>query len=242
MSPPELSDSGKKLNVSDVVDYIRTKILTGEYGPEGRLVEEQIAGELGVSRTPVRQALTVVEAEGLLEIFPNRGAIVTSFSFDEVWDVYDLRAVLEGHAARRAAARIGEVEIQKLRDLAQEMESLDEELNRSSVTPGPLRGDEVHKERIRRLVNLNQDFHQTVVAASRNRRLEKLVRRTVQVPMVLKAFSWYLPDERAATNHSHRRIINVLEAGDEQRAELVMTEHIYEGRDVILRALEEDLV
>lgn len=240
MAKRQVSNGGKKLGVSDVVDYVRSKVLAGEYGPEGRLVEEQIAGELGVSRTPVRQALTTLEAEGLVEIFPNRGAIVAAFSFDDVWDVYDLRAVLEGHAARRAAERIGEAELESLGQLASEMERLDEELSQSSMLPGPLGSDEAHKERVRLLVNANQDFHQTIVAASRNRRLQTMVRRTVQLPMVLKAYSWHMPPERAASNHYHRKIIGILEAGDAHRAEFVMAEHIYEGRDVILRALEED--
>ena len=240
MAKPGLDGSSNKPSVSDVVDYIRSKILLGDYGPEGRLVEEQIAGELGVSRTPVRQALTTIEAEGLVEIFPNRGAIVASFSFDEVWKVYDLRAVLEGLAARRAAENIGEVELDKLRSLMAEMERLDRELREANDPPGRLLGNEAHKERIRRLVNANQDFHHTIVAASRDRRLDKMVRRTMQIPMVLKALSSYTPLERAVTNHQHRKIVRALEGGDALRAELVMTEHIYEGRDVILRALEED--
>ena len=239
MTRPEVDGSSKKPSVSDVVDYIRSKILLGEYGPDGRLVEEQIAGELGVSRTPVRQALTTIEAEGLVEIFPNRGAIVASFSFDEVWKVYDLRAVLEGLAARRAAENIGEAELDKLHSLTAEMERLDRELRETNAPLGRL-GNDAHKERIRCLVNANQDFHHTIVAASRNRRLEKMVRRTMQIPMVLKAFSWYRPIERAVTNHQHRKVLRALESGDAQRAELVITEHIYEGRDVILRALEED--
>ena len=59
----------------------------------------------------MRQALTMLEAEGLVEIAPNKGAMVCSFSVEEVWDIYDLRAVLEGHAARRAADRVSEVEL-----------------------------------------------------------------------------------------------------------------------------------
>ncbi len=241
MAKPGVNGNGKKTAAGDVVDYIRSKILLGEYGPDGRLVEEQIARELGVSRTPVRQALTTIEAEGLVEIFPNRGAIVASFSPDEVWKVYDLRAVLEGLAARRAAENIDEAELDELRGLTAEMERLDQELREANASPGRL-SDGAHKERIRRLVNSNQDFHHLIVSASRNHRLEKVVRRTVQLPMVLKAFSWYGPIERAVTNHQHRKILRALESGDAQRAELVMTEHIYEGRDVILRALEEDRV
>lgn len=239
MPERETGEGYKRLGLSDVVEYIRSRILLGDYGPEGRLVEEQIAGELGVSRTPVRQALTMVESEGLIEIFPNRGAIVASFSFDEVWKVYDLRAALEGLAVRRAAENVGEAELEKLRALAAEMERLDGELREANAPPGRL-GDAAHKEWIRCLVNANQDFHHAIAAASRNRRLEKLVRSSGQLPMVLKAYSWYRPEERAATNHYHRKIIRTLETGDARRAELVMTEHIYEGRDVILRALEEE--
>ena len=114
MTKPEVNGNDKTA-AGGVVDYIRSKILLGEYGPDGRLVEEQIAGELGVSRTPVRQALTAIEAEGLVEIFPNRGAIVASFSPDEVWKVYDLRAAVEGLAVRRAAESIDEAELDELR-------------------------------------------------------------------------------------------------------------------------------
>lgn len=241
MTGSHVDGDGVKVGAGDVVDYIRSKILSGEYGPDGRLVEWRIAEELGVSRTPVRQALTTLEAEGLVEIFPNRGAIVASFSSDEVWKVYDIRASLEGLGARRAAERIEEAELDTLRDLAEEMELLDMRLRRSDVAPGRL-GDQTHKELVRRLVNANQDFHHAIVAASGNRRLETLVRRTVQIPMVLKAFSYYRPDERAVTNHQHRKIVWALESGDSIRAELVMTEHIYEGRDVILRALKEDRI
>lgn len=235
----QADQDGGKPSVAEVADHIRSKVLLGEYGPDGRLVEWRIARELGVSRTPVRQALTTVEAEGLIETFPNRGAIVTSFGADEVRNVYDLRASLEGLGARRAAERVGEAVLGRLRELTAEMEFVDKELGESDAIPGRLE-DEEHKELIRRLVNANQDFHHAIVAASGNRRLEMLVRRTVQIPMVLKAFSWYMPAERAVTNHQHRQIFHALERGDSIRAELVMTEHIYEGRDVILRALEED--
>lgn len=237
----ETESNVNKRGVGEVADYIRSKILLGEYGPDGRLVEWRIAEELGVSRTPVRQALATIEAEGLVEIFPNRGAIVASFSSNEVWQVYDIRASLEGLCARRAAEHIGEADLDTLRGLAIEMESLDEDLRGSDAAPGPLE-DEAHKELVRRLVNANQDFHHTIVAASGNRRLRTLVQRTVQIPMVLKAFSWYRPTERAVTNHQHRKILRALERGDVVRAELEMTEHIYEGRDVVLRALEEDRV
>lgn len=210
-----------------VLERVRRGILVGEYGPNERLVEGQLAKVLGVSRTPVRQALAMLEAEGLVEISPNRGATVCSFGLEDVWDVYDLRAVLEGHAARRAAARIGEEELERLRAVAEEMEGI----------PGRFAD---HAEEVRWLVALNGEFHGKVVAASRNKRLRWLIERTVQVPLVFKAFFWYGSKERAISNHYHRQIVRALEQRDAERAEILMREHVYEGRDFVIRALEED--
>jgi DNA-binding GntR family transcriptional regulator len=211
-----------------VLERLRALILTGEYGPDERLIEEQLAERLGVSRTPVRQALTMLEAEGLVEITPNRGATVCSFSIEDVWDIYDLRAVLEGHAARRAAGRIERRELERLRELAREMEGL----------PGQF---DDHEEEIRALVALNQEFHGTIVEASRNRRLERLINRTVEIPLMFKAFYWYTLHERTISNHYHRQILEALENGDADRAETIMREHVYEGRDFVIRALKEDM-
>jgi DNA-binding GntR family transcriptional regulator len=207
---------------------LRALILTGEYGPDERLIEVQLAERLGVSRTPVRQALTKLEAEGLVEIAPNRGATVCSFSIEDVWDIYDLRAVLEGHAARRAAGRIEKGELERLRELAGEMEGL------------PGRFDD-HEEEIRTLVALNREFHGTMVQASRNKRLERLINRTVEIPLMLKAFFWYTPHERTISNYYHRQILESLEKGDADRAEIMMREHVYEGRDFVIVALKEDM-
>lgn len=214
---------------------MRRMILDGEYGPDERLVEEQLAEKLGVSRTPVRQALTMLEAEGLVEISPNRGATVCSFGIDEVWDIYDLWAVLEGHAARRAANRIQKHELDELCGLAAEM---------SQVVPGRFAD---HEEEIRWLVARNQEFHGTIVEASRNRRLATLLRRTVEVPLVFKGFFWYTPEEWAISNHYHRQILRALEQGDGERAEIVMlTLDIYshlmpDMQEKAAKALEEML-
>ena len=222
-----LPSKGERPNNLQVLDRLRHAILVGEYGPQERLVEEQLARTLGVSRTPIRQALTTLEAEGLVEIAPNRGAVVRSFGAEEVWDIYDLRAVLEGHAARRAAARMGGRELDLLRGVAAEMEGVGE---------GRFADRE---DEVRWLVARNQEFHGAIVAGSRNQRLEKLIRRTVEMPLVFKAFFWYTPHERVISNHYHRQILKALEVGDGERAEIVMREHVYEGRDFVIKALEE---
>lgn len=219
----------EKADPPGIFERLRRLILDGEYSPDERLVEGQLAQRLGVSRTPVRQALTMLEAEGLVEISPNRGAAVCSFSLDEVWDIYDLRAVLEGHAARRAANRIQKRELDELRSIVSEM---------SRMVPGRFAD---HEKEIRWLVARNQEFHGTIVEASRNRRLATLIRRTVEIPLMFKAFFWYTADERTISNHYHRQILHSLEQGDAERAEIVMREHVYEGRDFVIKALKEDM-
>lgn len=210
------------------LERIRGRILLGEYEPGEHLKEERLAEELGVSRTPVRQALTMLEAEGLVEIAWNRGAMVCTFGAEEVWEIYDLRAILEGHAARRAASRITGEEVERLRELAREQEE---------ISPG---GPAEREAEVRRLVATNQEFHGAIAAASRNGRLQRLLQRTVEVPLVYKAFFWYTPHERVISNHYHRQIVSALEQRDAERADILMREHVYEGRDFVIRALKED--
>lgn len=223
-----LRGGGAKSGASRVFERLRRLILDGEYGPDERLIEEQLAERLGMSRTPIRQALTMLESEGLVELIPNRGAVVCSFSVDEVWDIYDLRAVLEGHAARRAAARVEAGELDRMRELADEMEGLCD------------REFAGRDEEIRLLVALNNEFHGIILTASRNQRLERLLRRTVELPLVFKAFFWYGSHERIVSNHYHRQILKALDSGDAERAEIVMREHVYEGRDFVIMALKVD--
>ena len=145
-----------------------------------------------------------------------------------MWDIYDLRAVLEGHAARRAAGRIEPRELGRLRELVEAMEGL------------AGRFDD-HEEEIRTLVALNQEFHGTIVEASRNRRLKRLISRTVEIPLMFKAFFWYTPHERVIANLYHRQILGALDKSDADRAEIIMREHVYEGRDCGIGALKEDM-
>jgi DNA-binding GntR family transcriptional regulator len=223
-----LRGSGRGSGSVGVQERFRALILTGEYGPDERLVEEQLAERLGVNRTPVRQALAMLEAEGLVEVTPNRGATVCSFSVEDVWDIYHLRAALEGHAARRAAGRITPGELARLRDLTEEMEGLAGRF-------------EDHEEETRALVGLNQEFHGIIVEASRNKRLHRLIERTVEIPLIFRAFFWYTPHERVIPNHYHRQILEALNKGDADRAGIIMREHVYEGRDFVIGAPKEDM-
>src|SRR5216683_3073383 len=105
-------------------ELIREAILDGRLEPGSRLKEEELARELGISRTPVREALLILQAEGLVDAAPNRGAVVRSHDADDLEDLYQLRALLEGYAARRAAANISEAAVAGLRASCERFESL----------------------------------------------------------------------------------------------------------------------
>ena len=100
-------------HVGTAVEIIRQKLLAGEYLPGDRLGEAEIAGELGISRTPVREALRLLSADGLIEINKNRGARVAEWSETELNNVFEVRIRLEGLAARMAAEKATPEQIER---------------------------------------------------------------------------------------------------------------------------------
>jgi DNA-binding GntR family transcriptional regulator len=194
---------------------IREAILEGRLEPGSRLTEEELARELGISRTPVREALLMLQAEGLIETAPNRGAVVRTHDADDLVDLYQLRALLEGYAARQAAARVSDEEIVLLR------ESCD-------------RFDRIASDDVRELVKENLLFHCAIHAAAGSARLTAMLRRVIELPLVYKSYVWYPPDQKRISAHYHRQITNALSVRDAERAELVMIEHVFEGRDTLV--------
>jgi DNA-binding GntR family transcriptional regulator len=209
-------------------EVLRQRILEGRHAPGARLVEQRLAEELGVSRTPVREALARLQSEGLVEIYPNRGAVVRTFTPQHLVDAYGLRAVLEGHAAHQAARRIGG---SGLEALERECEALEAALETSFSS----RRDEVEF-----LVHHNGLYHQTIIAASGNQRLMDLVQQVSDVPLHYRSFYWYTPEERRISNFFHRRILGALRSREAERAGALMREHVYFGRDVHLQRTERE--
>jgi DNA-binding GntR family transcriptional regulator len=204
---------------------IRARILSGGFGSGERLTEERLARELGISRTPVRQALARLEAEGLVAIVPNRGAVVRSYSPADVLEIYDLRALLEGHAAREAATNVQPTVLEALWALVNEMEGF-------ALEAFPSR-----EEAVAWFTERNNRLHQAIHAASGNRRLVDLLKRTIQIPLVYRAFFAYTGKEFGLSQHYHVKIVQALERRDGDAAEALMRAHIYQGRDVVLSVL-----
>jgi DNA-binding GntR family transcriptional regulator len=212
--------------IDPVYRELRCFIIEGRYAPGVRLIEERLAHDLGVSRTPIRQALARAAAEGLVRIYPNRGAVVRAFTRDDLVQTYDLRAVLEGYAAHQAAQRITPAQFAVLEA---EHAALKSSIRRQFAS----REEEVHF-----LVEHNQVFHDTIISAGGNQRLVDLLPMVVVVPLQFRSFYWYGHDERQISNFFHGSILAALRLRDGERARALMQEHIYSGRDFLLKSLE----
>lgn len=213
--------------VDDAYRELRHRIIEGSYAPGERLIEERIAHDLGISRTPVRQALARVEAEGLVRSLPNRGAVVRSFTRDELIQTFELRALLEGHAAERAAQQRSPDHIA---DLQQIQADLDHVARQEFAD---------HAEQARLLVEHNQRFHRVVLIASGNARLRELLPLVTSVPLQFQSFYWYSPGERERSSYYHHGLIAAITQRDGRQARVLMQAHIFDGRDFLLRSLAE---
>jgi DNA-binding GntR family transcriptional regulator len=205
-------------------EAIRAAILSGDFARGERLREEALATLAGVSRTPVREALRRLDAEGIVEFTPNRGARVPAWSRQELNELYELRAMLEGYGARLAASRVTPEELEELADLARRMESLSRE--------GSAAADE--------MTVLNGRFHQAIVQASRNTQLDSLVRGMMDVPLITRTFERYSPGRMQASCAHHHELVEALRAGDPVWAESVMRNHIIAARSTVLTSMARE--
>ncbi len=194
------------------------EIREGALLPGDRLREIDLSNRLGVSRTPVREAIRQLEADGLVTHVPRQGATVRSLSYAEVMELYEMRAVLEGTAARLAARAASDIELD-------ELEVLNDQLAQAGTGPEAAR--------------INRVFHATLLDVAKNRFLAKSM-LSLQKALLILGPSQLLDDERAnAAVVEHRRIMAALKSRDSAAAEMEMRAHIQSGQRMRIRALQE---
>lgn len=203
---------------------LRDAIVEGRLGPGDRLVEQRIAADLGVSRTPVREAIRALAAEGLVVTEVNRGAVVRPLDARDIHDVYEVRARLEGLAAALAAER------HRPEDLA----DLDAGIAAFGAALG---GRQRGIARARALSEANRLVHGSIIAAAATPRLAELITHTVDVPLVFQAFQSFEPAQVEVSNLFHGLIRDAISLGEGARADSLMREHVLQGRDVLLAGL-----
>jgi DNA-binding GntR family transcriptional regulator len=203
-------------------DALRDQILAGQLRSGERLVEAGIAIRLGISRGPVREAIKQLREEGLVRLEPRRGAFVSSLTIGDIRDIYDLRVALEARAATLIVRNGDPAAIGALRRSVGRIE------------------EAARDGHFARLAKSDYEFHDTVCRLTDNRRIhDAFVRNSSALRMVLRLEGRKSYEPFEAVWEQHRELVDVLTAGDSDRAAALFTEHIEEARDRLIGALVE---
>jgi len=186
--------------------YVRQAILSGELAPGTRLREIELAGLLGLSRTPVREALGRLESEGLVVNESGRGLVVTELDQSMISELYVMREVLEGTAARLAARHASDVEISALREIADR--------------------DAQWIDQPELLAANNRFFHETLYRCAHNRYLLKTLNSLQESLSLLGPTTLAVPGRAQSSSREHQEMVAALERRDPDLAEQITREHI----------------
>jgi DNA-binding GntR family transcriptional regulator len=195
---------------------LREAIVTGVLSPGERLVERQLGLLMGVSRTPLREAMIRLQHEGLLTLLPSGGVTVASINEREARELYAIRIGLEGYATRLAAQAADATAIAELRAIAK--------LEHRRLAPLDLR----------ELEHLNNVFHRALYAASAMRRLAEVIEIYREQALHYRIYDIYRADEVRRGVAQHDELIDAVETRDGDLAERLMREHISLGAEIVL--------
>jgi DNA-binding GntR family transcriptional regulator len=185
---------------------LRDAIWEGRFAPGERVGEEEVARLLGVSRTPVREALRRLQERGLLAVGAGRSLVVAELSQSQVLELYAMREILEGSAARFAARHATEAEIDLLHRLLGELEK--------------------HAGNGRMLVALNRRFHAAICEAAHNRYLIETLAGMHDALALLHGNTFRVPNRRSESDAEHRRIVSAIERRNADEAEAAARDHV----------------
>lgn len=191
-----------------VFQQVRQDILSGKYQRGDEITEAGLGASLGVSRTPVREALRQLELEGLVELIPNKGAFITGISPQDIRDIYEIRSRLEGLCARWAARNITK----------EQLEEMEEVLYLTEY--------HMRKEHYEQMSELDGRFHQLLYEASHSRILAQELTGFHQYVQLARKQSLKNSSRPKRSSEEHMRIFEALKEHDEDLAEKIATEHI----------------
>ncbi|MBW9102404.1 GntR family transcriptional regulator [Paraburkholderia phenoliruptrix] len=192
-------------------DTMRKRILSGQYEPGTQLKEERLAEELGMSRTPIRAALKKLAEDKLVSVEANRGVFVAGWTRWDIEEMFSLRALLEPHAARLAAARATESDIGKLNEINAEMASAIKS-----------RADDA----VLRIQAANRAFHMHLLDCAKSQRLKSMLVTLIDMPVITRSFFLYSAPDFARSLQQHEDIAYAVQTHDGELACNLMESHI----------------
>jgi len=215
------TSSKKEMPVRErAYEYLKSAILSDRIHPGERLAEEHLAKEMGVSRTPVREALHKLESEGLIKALETRGFIVSKDSREEVEELFDMRAILEGYGLRVISEKVSENLLEQLNGFIGKAE------------------DALRRKQIREIFKWNTQFHDTLHRMlAEKKRLHRLLVNMRKFVLRYRKDTLHYLDGAKRTIDGHRKIVMALRLKDPDLCERVMREHIQEAKEDALQFL-----
>ncbi|MBQ6886708.1 MAG: GntR family transcriptional regulator [Lachnospiraceae bacterium] len=205
-----------------VFHKLREDILNGKYKEHEELKEVAIGEEMGVSRTPVREAFRQLELEGLIQIIPNKGAYVTGITVEDVKDIYMIRSLLEGLCARWATEKITEEQLEEMEE---------------NIYLAEFHAAKGHLEQI---AELDNRFHDIMYEACDSKMLQHLLKDFHQYVLRVRRKTLSNASRGEASNHEHRLIMEAIKAKDASKAEELANKHIINAyENMVKNGLEE---
>lgn len=205
-----------------VFHKIRDDILSGKYKEHEELKEVAIGEEMGVSRTPVREAFRQLELEGLIQIIPNKGAYVTGITVEDVKDIYMIRSLLEGLCARWATEHITEEQLEEMEE---------------NIYLAEFHAAKGHLEQI---AELDNRFHDIMYEACNSKMLEHLLKDFHQYVLRVRKKTLANANRGEASNHEHRLIMEAIKAKDAEKAEDLANKHMINAyENMVKNGLDE---
>ena len=220
LSPVDL-DSYKPLREL-VLEAIREAIKNGVLKPRERLMEIQLAEELGVSRTPIREALRKLELEGFIVMVPRKGAYVADISLKDVADVFEIRAALEALAAGLAAERMTDEELEEMERLLVE------------------KVEAISSNDMDKLVDVDTKFHEAIYRASRNQRLFAIINNLREQIQRFRSTSLSYPGRMQQSMQEHRDIVEAIQSRDVQLSRQLAQEHIENAEQSMIDSIKKN--
>ncbi len=205
-----------------VFESLREAIISGWLPPGERLMEIQLAEEMGVSRTPVREAIRKLELEGLVLMIPRKGAYVSGVSLKEVSDVFEIRLALEGLAAELATNRITDEEL--------------ENLERYLV----IIAEGIENKDLNKVIEMDTDFHTLLYQASRNERLSQIINNLREQIQRFRTTSLASPGRMQSALEEHSRLVEAISSRDSELARRLAQEHIENAENSLMEVIRQE--
>ena len=204
-----------------VCENIRQAIIDGTFSPGERLMEIQLADEMGVSRTPVREAIRKLEQEGFVVMIPRRGTYVADISIKDITEIYEIRISLDILAAGLAAERITDEELQTLNGYLLEI------------------GQHIANNDMNKIVAVDTAFHDVLYTASRNERLRTIINNLRE--QMYRYRLEYLKDTQSHDRlvEEHQKIVNAIIEKNKEEAVRLIQEHIYIQELTVIKKIQE---